>query len=164
MIDPGARGRAGFTLLEVMIAVAVIAIALVTLLGAQSRSVAIATDSRFDLIAALLAQEKLTELVVAGYAQLETREGDFGREYPDFVWKTEVRILGEDELGLEGAGDLVKRLDLTVSARQDAKLSFTVRTLIGEEPEPLPTEGKAGAGAEPKTGETVAQPATGKDQ
>ena len=36
-------GISGFTLLEVMVAVAVIAIAFVTLIGAQSQSVSIAT-------------------------------------------------------------------------------------------------------------------------
>jgi general secretion pathway protein I len=45
----------GFTLLEVMIAVALIAIALTTLLGSQSQSVSFANSAKFETMAALLA-------------------------------------------------------------------------------------------------------------
>ncbi|NIP42655.1 MAG: type II secretion system protein, partial [Gammaproteobacteria bacterium] len=41
----------GFTLLEVMIAVALIAIALTTLLGSQSQSVSFANSAKFETMA-----------------------------------------------------------------------------------------------------------------
>ena len=90
---PGHIGRAGFTLLEVMIAVGIIAIALVTLLGAQSQSVSIAAAARFDTTAALLAQGKIAELCVQGFEGVSDGEGDFGEDYPGFTWKAEVREL-----------------------------------------------------------------------
>jgi general secretion pathway protein I len=52
----------GFTLLEVMVALAVIAIGLTALLGSHSQSVSLATEAKFNTTVALLAQQKMTEL------------------------------------------------------------------------------------------------------
>jgi general secretion pathway protein I len=125
---------AGFTLLEVMIAVALIAIALVTLIGAQAQSVSIATGSRFDAMASLLAQWKLTELSLLDDEQLTGSEGDFGEEYPHFFWKSEVSELAEDQTGIKGTKDLLKVVDVTVLLDQDATRTYTVRTILYKKP------------------------------
>ena len=52
----------GFTLIEIVIAIAVISIALVTLLSAMTRTVATAAESTTITKSVLLAQEKLTML------------------------------------------------------------------------------------------------------
>ena len=52
----------GFTLLEVVIAVAIVGVALVMLLGSVNRNLDVAVKSRDAQIAALLAQEMLTEI------------------------------------------------------------------------------------------------------
>ena len=52
----------GFTLLEVMIALAVISIALMALLGSQSQGLSLANESRFNTTASLLAQGKMAEI------------------------------------------------------------------------------------------------------
>jgi general secretion pathway protein I len=49
----------GFTLLEVMVAIALIAIALTAVLGSQSQSVSLAGEARFNTTATLLAQSKI---------------------------------------------------------------------------------------------------------
>ena len=121
---------AGFTLLEVMVAVAVIAIAFVTLIGAQSRSVAIAASSKFDTVAALLAQRRVTELSLYDYNELTSRTGDFGEDFPGFSWKIEVTDLSEDSTGIKGSGDMLKGVELTVRLEQDANLSYLVRTIV----------------------------------
>jgi len=121
---------AGFTLLEVMIAVALIAIALVTLIGAQAQSVSMATASRFDAMASLLAQWKLTELSLVDFAQLTGGTGNFGEDYPHFSWKSEVNDLGESETGIRGAGGLLKVIEVTVMLDQDQTRTFTVRTIV----------------------------------
>jgi general secretion pathway protein I len=113
-----------------MVAVALIAISFVTLIGAQSQSVAIATASKFDIMAALLARQKLTELCLHDYDELNDAAGDFGEEHPEFVWKTEIQELPESGTGIKGSGNMLKSIDLTVSARQDAALSLEVRTLV----------------------------------
>ncbi|WP_319588002.1 prepilin-type N-terminal cleavage/methylation domain-containing protein [uncultured Desulfobulbus sp.] len=125
---------AGFTLLEVMIAVALIAIALVTLIGAQAQSISIATGSRFETMASLLAQWKLTEFNLQDYEQLTSGEGNFGEEYPHFFWKSEVNELAEDETGIKGAKGLLKAVDVTVWVDQDTTRTYTVRTILYKQP------------------------------
>ena len=120
----------GFTLLEVMVAVAVIAIAFVTLIGAQSQSVAIATDSRFDTMASLLAQGKLAEMSLLDYTALSDSTGDFGKEFPGFSWKTEVTELSEGDTGIKGSSGTLKAVDMTVLIEEDTNRSYTLRTIV----------------------------------
>ena len=56
------RENSGFTLLEVMIAMAIIAIALVAVFGSQSQSLSLANEAKFSTTAALLAQSKMAEI------------------------------------------------------------------------------------------------------
>jgi general secretion pathway protein I len=120
----------GFTLLEVMVAVAVIAIAFVTLIGAQSQSVAIATDSRFDTRASLLAQGKMAELSLLDYTALSDSTGDFGKDFPNFSWKAEVTELSEGDTGIKGSGGTLKAVDITVLVEEDINRSYTLRTIV----------------------------------
>lgn len=120
----------GFTLLEVMVAVAVIAIAFVTLIGAQSQSVAIATSSKFDAMASLLAQGKVAELNLQDYNELTSNTGNFGDNFPSFYWNMDVTELSDRDTGIKGSGDMLKAIELTVRLEQDANLSYTIRTIV----------------------------------
>jgi general secretion pathway protein I len=103
----------GFTLLEVMIAVALIAIALTTLLGSQSQSVSFANSAKFETMAALLAQSKMSEITVQEPGELTNDSGDFGDDYPGYAWEVNVSdivIPGMDEIS-----DYLKQVDLTVT-------------------------------------------------
>ena len=124
------RTQSGFTFLEVMIAVAVIAIAFVTLLGSQSQSVSVATDSRFKVMASFLAQQKLVELESANFDNLSSSEGDFEDSFSQFHWKTEVENLTADEIGIEGADDMLKSVDLTISSGDNEQAIYTVKSII----------------------------------
>jgi general secretion pathway protein I len=103
----------GFTLLEVMVAVSIIAIALVAALGAQSQGVTLANESKFVTTAAYLVQSKLAELEAIDPDELRSDSGDFGDDYPGYSWKTEVSegtMLG----GIENIGDYIKKINLVV--------------------------------------------------
>jgi general secretion pathway protein I len=78
-------GKSGFTLLEVMIAVALIAIGFVTLLGSQSKSLSRVTEAKFNTLAPILASTKLAE-VESGELPLADDTGDFGADFPDYTW------------------------------------------------------------------------------
>ena len=78
----------GFTLLEVMIALAILAIALTSLFGSQSSSVSLAAESRFNTQAPLLAELQLAHLNSA--ETLESDSGDFGNEFPGYRWEATV--------------------------------------------------------------------------
>ena len=125
---------AGFTLLEVMIAVALIAIALVTLIGAQAQTIAIATGSRFDAMASMLAQWKLTEIQLQDVGQVNSGTGNFGEQYPHFSWKLEVGDTDEAALGIKGMNGKLKTVDVTILTDQDRSLAFTVRTVVYKNP------------------------------
>ena len=52
----------GFTLLEVMVAMAIIAIAMTAVLNSQSQSISLASEAKFSTTATLLAQMKIAEM------------------------------------------------------------------------------------------------------
>ena len=83
--------QAGFTLLEVMIAVAILALTLVPLLYTHRRSLGFFSESKNITVATLLAQRKITELELAGLSQLNPGEGKFEEEeFGYFKWTVNV--------------------------------------------------------------------------
>ncbi len=95
---PGFAGffeRRGFTLLEVMIAMAVLSISLLVVFQSQSQSVSMMASSRATTMLTLLAQAKMAELETANISSLESGSGDFGPDYPDYTWASNVTT--EDE-------------------------------------------------------------------
>jgi general secretion pathway protein I len=80
----------GFTLMEVMIAMAILAIALVAVFQLQSQSISMSTDSRFMTTAALLAQSKMVEAEAGSTLADHSEDGDFGPDYPQYTWHLEV--------------------------------------------------------------------------
>lgn len=128
----------GFTLLEVMIAVSIIAIAFVTLIGSQSQSVSIAGKTSFAVSAALLAQQKLTEIEAADFEGVSSDGGDFGENYPGYRWKSEVADLSEDETGIAKSDGMLKMVDLIVTLGGDDGQAYSVRSVIMQKIDPGP--------------------------
>lgn len=87
--------RRGYTLLEVMIAMAILSISLLVVFQSQSQSVAMMAASRATTMLTLLAQSKMAELETASISSLESGSGDFGADYPDYTWTSSVT--SEDE-------------------------------------------------------------------
>jgi general secretion pathway protein I len=80
----------GFTLMEVMIAMVILAVALIAILQSQSQSISMFTDSRFMTTAALLAQSKMAEVEAGSIQDTNSKDGDFGTDYPDYTWHLEI--------------------------------------------------------------------------
>jgi len=80
----------GFTLLEVMIAMAILAIALMAVLQMQSQSISMATEARFTTTASLLAQSKMAEVESGAFLTNRIENGDFGPDYPRYGWNLKV--------------------------------------------------------------------------
>jgi general secretion pathway protein I len=83
-------GAPGFTLLEVLVAVAILAIAMVAILKANVQSLDTLTRSRETSTASLLAASKLAEVEAAGAANWSELRGDFAEDYPDYTWEVET--------------------------------------------------------------------------
>ena len=142
----------GFTLLEVMIAVAIIAIAVVTLLGAQSQSVSIAGSAKFDTRAAMLAQWKMADLVLTNYAELGDDAGNFGEDFPQYRWSLRVTELGESATGLPESDAPVKALDIEVHSTLESERAYSLRTFVADvvRSDALPAAAGAQQQAEPE--------------
>jgi general secretion pathway protein I len=80
----------GFTLLEVMVAVAILAIALVAILKANVQSLDTLVETRERTTVSLLAASKMAEIEAVGAADWSEFQGDFGDDYPGFTWQVET--------------------------------------------------------------------------
>ena len=99
-------GRGGFTLLEVMIAMAILAIALVAVYRSQSQSVSMAGEARFLTTASLLAKGKMADMERRHPRELTDANGDFGEDFPDYTWRVEVK---------DTAFQYLKKIDVIVT-------------------------------------------------
>jgi general secretion pathway protein I len=88
------RNTRGFTLLEVMVAMAVIATAFTALLGLHVRNLRLAAREQGYTQALLLSRSLITEVELGSFPEIGIGEGDFeethpGR-YPGFRWMRTV--------------------------------------------------------------------------
>ena len=127
----------GFTLLELLVAVALLGLAVTSLLGLHARNIARTAEAQETVVATLLAEDILVATRLAGFVELGTTDGDFsrdpvagdsfdGRELPDYardyVWRREV---------LPTALDALRQVRVTVHRNLEgpvlAELWFAVR-------------------------------------
>ena len=89
-LPPAPGFQQGFTLLEVMVALAIVAIALVALLGLGNRSIAVNARLQKITQATLLAQQRMTEVEIeaAGNAMGVFGEaGVFDEPFAEYRWR-----------------------------------------------------------------------------
>jgi general secretion pathway protein I len=113
----------GFTLIEVLVAIAILTIALTSIYRLQSDTFRMSADARFYAMAPLLAQQQLSALERQGLSNATDGSGDFGQEYPGYQWAVRIE---------DAAADLVKspqqhliRIDVVVTG--DANMSYELR-------------------------------------
>jgi general secretion pathway protein I len=116
--------QSGFTLLEVMVALAILAIALTSIYRLQGQTMMMSASARFYNLAPQLARLKLAEIERQEIKDIVNGTGDFGQDYPGYNW-----TLGIEEL----PSDLITsklyhlaRIDITVSNNDEN--SYQMRT------------------------------------
>lgn len=107
------RTTCGFTLLEVMVAVSIIAIVFISVFRLHTQTLAMSSSVRFYSMAPMLAQSKLAELENRSPELLSDDSGDFGEDFPGYSW--EVGVSDVDSEILEDTAKDLKQIDLTVS-------------------------------------------------
>jgi type II secretion system protein I len=97
-MNPLRRRARAFTLLEVMVAIAILGIALLGLLGLQHQSMQSVIRAQQETRASMLAQAVMTEAELERYPDLGMTSGDFEASFPgefkDFRWEREVDASG----------------------------------------------------------------------
>jgi general secretion pathway protein I len=107
----------GFTLLEVITAVAIMSIVLVSVYKLHSQSITMNTEARFYTQAPMLAQAKLAELETGSEDEIADDSGEFGENFPGYTWSVAVDSVDTEALG-EISEDL-QRIDVTVFYNND---------------------------------------------
>lgn len=120
-----ADARSGFTLLEVIIAVAIVGSSLAILLGAVNKNLILASQSKNLSIASFLAQQKLGEIEIEGFPEVGSEEGAF-EESPEFRWYMRVLPYNIEQLGTE-----IRIVILTITWNEGNN-EFTVSTAISD--------------------------------
>ncbi|MEK6684359.1 MAG: prepilin-type N-terminal cleavage/methylation domain-containing protein [Nitrospirota bacterium] len=87
---PAGRGQAGFTLLEVMIALSILVVTFVVLLGLLNRDILQHQEARYLTRATLLAQQKISEVEMADFPALGILSGTFPEPDETFDWAQTV--------------------------------------------------------------------------
>jgi general secretion pathway protein I len=115
----------GFTLLEVMVAMAVMSIVLVSVYRMHSQTLTMTQAARFYTQAPLLAQKKMTEVTSALSDGFASDSGDFGEDYPGYTWQLSRSDVSSEVLG--EVADELKRIDVTVAYLEN-QFSFSLTT------------------------------------
>jgi len=115
----------GFTLLEVMAALAIIAIVLVSIYKLHAQTISMNQAARFYATASLLAQSKITEFETKLPEELTDAAGNFADDFAGFRWNVAVGDVDSEVLGK--TAENLKQIDVTVSL-QDQPFSYHLRT------------------------------------
>lgn len=115
--------KSGFTLLEVLVAVVILGSTLAVLLGTVNRNLVLASDSKNLSIARMLAQNKMSEVELAGYPSDTNEEGEY-EDFPGFKWYLSVVPLNISSL--ETDIKIVKLLVTWNNDQQDFEITLAM--------------------------------------
>ena len=102
---PGPALRGGFTFIELLATVVLIAVIMPVAMRSITLCTRLGGDSRRRIEAASLARTKLTELVVSGDWATGAKNGGFGNDWPGYRWEADVS---------NWTDSTVRQLDVTV--------------------------------------------------
>jgi general secretion pathway protein I len=120
MIKRSEGTEEGFTLLEVMIAIAILSLVAVAFLRAQASSIRLVDESVQISKATLLAKERMAELESRGFPEPGSNSGTFGDAFPLYRWEQTISTTDIPDIRkavvrvLWMEGDLQRNMELTI--------------------------------------------------
>jgi prepilin-type N-terminal cleavage/methylation domain-containing protein len=87
----------GFTLLEIIICLGLIALVLVAVFHLQAQNLDLQSEAQFMTTATCLLQERLSQIQALEKIEEGQNTGDFGKDYPDYTYTQEVSEVPETE-------------------------------------------------------------------
>ncbi len=117
MGNTGVLKTNGFTLLEIMVAISILVLVLVTVFKMHIQTLAMHNTARFQTSAPLLAQKKITEIETKNIDELVSDSGDFGDRFPGYTWKVSIDDVQSEILGT--VADNLKLIGVTVLFNTD---------------------------------------------
>lgn len=126
-LRPNRFGR-GFTLIEVMVALTIVAFALTAVAASMSQMIDAANTMRDRTYASWIAQNKLAEMRLSGvFPDVSTTSGEVDYANTSWEWRAVV-----SETGIEN----FRRIDVSISHFGS---DYEIRTVTGFIGEPIPT-------------------------
>jgi prepilin-type N-terminal cleavage/methylation domain-containing protein len=137
--------KKGFTLIEAVVAMALAAIAIVTLFKLNLQTIATTEKTKFYATAPMLAKIKLADVKMQPLDYEADSSGNFDEDFPGYQWDVMTSEVAseiinrmaensESDMGLENSADLLKtlehfkRVDIEISGFNS--LSYKLRTYL----------------------------------
>ena len=102
-IGYGQTAGRGFTLLEVLVSLAIIATVLVSIIRLQGQTVSMNETVRFYSVAPFLAQSRVAQIRMESDSFMGEHSGDFGADFPGYTWQSQVQ---SREINIEDNGEI----------------------------------------------------------
>jgi general secretion pathway protein I len=119
------RLNAGFSLIEVIVAVAILAIALVGLAHGVSTAIGSSKEAELQTTAAMFAAGLIEELRAQGGITDGQSQGDCGTDLPQYRWSASIAAAGIDGL---------HEVDVSIVSAHTGQEIYMLRTLLFEAP------------------------------
>lgn len=87
----------GFTLLEIIICLGLIALVLVAVFHLQAQNLDLQSEAQFMTTATCLLQDRLSQLQALETVEEGKTSGDFGKDYPEYTYTQEVSEVPDTE-------------------------------------------------------------------
>ena len=115
----------GFTLMEVLVALSIVAIALTAVYRMHSQTLFIDERSRSDTIFTLLARQKLADLEILNLSEFNGDSGTFDDVQPGYAWEIRTENIASDQF--QDDGPILKRFEIIIRHSDDGA-RFTLNT------------------------------------